>query len=232
MQRSVVLTVIIVMLSACSAEFDEIGRAPRLSPVGSGLDRNTSGYVAASYPAPEESTTWIGGPADLFRDKRARKAGDIVTVEISIDDKASLSNVSNRSRKSKADADLAFNYEVLGTVEADLSGGGKVNSNTSSSGQGATERSEKVRLSIAAVVTDVLPNGFLIVNGTQEIQVNFETRVLGVGGVVDPRDISDSNIVPYEKIAEARVSYGGRGRLTEVQQPGWGQQVWDAITPF
>jgi flagellar L-ring protein precursor FlgH len=213
---------------------DEVGVAPQLSPVGSGLVvAAADSDVAQAYPLPEEgSGGWIGGPADLFRDQRAHGAGDIVTVLISIDDKASLNNNSNRSRKSQAGADLSFGYDVLGVVGADLNGEGDVNSNSSSSGQGSTVRSEKIKLSIAAVVTGVLPNGNLLINGSQEILVNYESRILRIAGVVHPRDISSDNTVSYEKIAEARISYGGRGRISEVQQPGWGQQLWDRITPF
>jgi len=110
--------------------------------------------------------------------------------------------------------------------------GSGITANTESKGKGAIERSEKINLVVAAVVTDVLPNGSLIINGSQEVRVNYELRVLSVSGLVDPRDISSENAVSYERIAEARISYGGRGRLMEVQQPGWGHQILDAVSPF
>ena len=87
-------------------------------------------------------------------------------------------------------------------------------------------------MSVAAVVTEILPNGNLVINGSQEVRVNYDMRVLNVTGIVRPRDITGNNVVAYDKIAEARISYGGRGRAMEVQQPAWGQQVFDKVTPF
>ena len=87
-------------------------------------------------------------------------------------------------------------------------------------------------MSVGAVVTDVLPNGNLIVSGSQEVRVNYELRVLNIAGIVRPRDISKENTIAYNKIAEARISYGGRGRMMEVQQPGWGQQIFDRFRPL
>lgn len=219
-------------LAGCVQAVEDLGRAPALSPVGSGLHESAAGAVEAAFPAAAAGTTWIGGNADLFRDQKARRPGDIVTVFVDIDDKASLNNNSNRSRKSKADAGLGLNYSLMGIVGADIKGDGAVNSSSSSAGQGTTVRAEKVSVSIAAVVTGVLPNGLFVIQGSQEVLVNFEARVLTISGLVHPKDISSANRIAYDKIAEVRVSYGGRGRLIEVQQPGWGQQVWDQVTPF
>ena len=160
------------------------------------------------------------------------RAADLLTVKIAIDDEATLNSTSNRSRRSSADGEVGLSYDVMGVVKADVNGTGNVDSNTSSAGQGTTARSEKVELAVAAMVTRVLPNGYLLIEGSQEIEVNFEQRVLHVSGVVRPVDISPNNSISYEKIAEARISYGGRGRITEVQQPGWGQQIWDRVSPF
>ena len=180
----------------------------------------------------EPSGNWIGGSGDFFRDARAQRAGDIITVKIEINDQATLNNTSNRSRKSSADANLGFNYDIMGIVEADVNGEGDVNSNSSSSGQGTTARSERIQMSVAAIVTRVMPNGYLLIEGSQEVLVNFEQRRLNVAGLIRPADISPDNTISYEKIAEARIAYGGKGRLSEVQQPGWTQQIWDRISPF
>ena len=158
-----------------------------------------------------------------------------MTVKISIKDKASFDNTSERSRDSKRNLNLDtsynFNYPFL-TGKGDGKLDSSVNSGTSTKGAGAITRSESIELLVAAVVSDVLPNGNLVISGTQEVRVNFELRVLSVAGVVRPRDIATDNTISYDKIAEARIAYGGRGRITEVQQPGWGQQLYDLISPF
>ena len=163
------------------------------------------------------------------------RVGDVVTVKISIKDKASLDSTSERSRNSSHNLAYDLKYD-LNTPIAKGKGDGTIGSNldskTSSKGEGTITRSESIELLVAAVVTDVLPNGNLVVSGTQEVRVNFEVRVLSVAGVLRPRDIATDNTVSYDKIAEARISYGGRGRITEVQQPGWGQQVIDLLSPF
>lgn len=221
------------MLSGCSPDMEDIGQAPPLTPVGQGVG------MAANQPALADVETlsepgqgWIGGNADYFRDARASRRGDLLTVNIEINDKATLNSTSNRSRNSSADGGIGFNYDVMGVVEADIKGKGDVTSNTSSAGQGTTARSERVELSVAAMVTRVMPNGYLLIEGSQEVLVNYEQRTLHVSGLVRPIDISPTNSISYEKIAEARISYGGRGRISEVQQPGWGQQIWDRVTPF
>lgn len=219
--------------AGCSTDFETVGRAPPLSPVGSGVGDSAHGAAVEKVAAlAQQPASWVGGSADYFRDARASRAGDIITVRIAINDRASLSNTSNRSRKSAAGADLGFTYDVMGVVGADISGKGSVNSSSSASGQGSTVRSERIDLAVAAVVTRVLPNGFLLIEGSQEVLVNFEQRTLRVAGLIRPADIAPDNSISYEKIAEARISYGGRGRVTEIQQPGWGQQIWDRVSPF
>ncbi|MBI2720115.1 MAG: flagellar basal body L-ring protein FlgH [Rhizobiales bacterium] len=231
--KAPLVAAVALLLAACSTDIQDIGQAPALTPVGSGIRAGAASSSLAgvtAFAARDEG--WTGGSADFFRDARARKEGDIITVRIAINDQATLNNTSNRSRKSNAAGDLGLNYSLLGAVGADVKGAGKVNSSTSSAGQGSTARSEKIDLAIAAVVTSVLPNGYLVVEGSQEILVNFEQRTLHVAGIIHPTDITPENSISYEKIAEARISYGGKGRLTEVQQPGWTQQIWDRISPF
>lgn len=221
-----------LLLAGCATSMEDFNDAPGMSPVGADLSTPQPQMAAARATVFTGSTSaWQGGPADYFRDARARQAGDLLTVRISVNDKAALNNSSNRSRKSNSNADANmdigfFNLMAQGTGNAD------VTSNSSASGQGATVRSEKIALALAAVVKEVLPNGLLLIEGSQEILVNYEKRRLVVQGLVNPRDVTPDNSISYEKIAEARISYGGQGRLSEVQQPGWGQQLWDKFTPF
>ena len=225
------------LLGGCADKLADIGREPNLTPVGSGLNPNRTPIVVPprAQAARQDNSFWHDASADLFRDPRAMRAGDVVTVKISIKDKASLDSTSERSRDSSSNHayNLAYDINAAGIQKKGEAGlGGNASAKTSTKGEGTVTRSESIELLVAAVVTDVLPNGNLVVSGTQEVRVNFEVRVLSVAGILRPRDIATDNTVSYDKIAEARISYGGRGRITEVQQPGWGQQLVDMLAPF
>jgi len=226
------------ILCACAADHHEIGREPHLSPVGSGLRPN---MIPVAHTEPPrfsyrlDNSLWSDTGADLFRDPRARRIGDVVTVKIAIKDKASLDNKTNRSRNASKSLGLFGSYGFDKTSrtydwEAELEA--ELDSKTASKGEGKISRSESIQLRVAAVVSSILPNGNLVISGSQEVRVNHELRVLTVAGVIRPRDIEPDNTISYDKIAEARISYGGRGRLMEVQQPPLGQQVLDMIIPF
>ena len=236
-RKSIMILTGLALLGGCADKIADLNREPHLTPVGSGLNPNrTPMAMQGRVQAPRhDNSFWQDASADLFRDPRAMRVGDVVTVKISIKDKASFDNTSERSRDSKRNLNLDtsynFNYPFL-TGKGDGKLDSSVNSGTSTKGAGAITRSESIELLVAAVVSDVLPNGNLVISGTQEVRVNFELRVLSVAGVVRPRDIATDNTISYDKIAEARIAYGGRGRITEVQQPGWGQQLYDLISPF
>lgn len=226
-----------LLATACAADPREINREPPLTPVGAGLYHERIPIRSEPVPPPSYrpgNSLWQDTGADLFRDTRAMKVGDVVTVKISIKDKASLDNTSERSRDSKLNFGLDLAYDMNTPIKGKGDGkiDSKITSGTSSKGEGAITRSESINLLVAAVVTDVLPNGNLVISGTQEVRVNYEVRVLGVAGIVRPRDIATDNTISYDKIAEARISYGGRGRVMEVQQPAYGQQLLDIISPF
>jgi flagellar L-ring protein precursor FlgH len=210
-----------------------------MTPIGDGMTASVSQIVAPAKPHPEPArySLWPSGKESMFHDHRARTEGDVITVLIQINDWASLDNSTKRSRGADLSAFFGAEYSLddksSGASEKFTSGGkGSAGSDSTFTGKGSIGRSEKIKLSIAAVITKRLPNGNFILSGSQEVRVNNELRVLRVSGIVRPEDISQDNTISYDRIAEARISYGGRGRISEVQQPGWGQQIWDIINPF
>jgi len=238
MIRNILIALMAVTLSGCGGvQLNEIGKEPAMSPVGSGM---VTGSIAAdTYPAspPQKSgslgrsSLWNDRQSRLFTDPRALSPGDILTVRIAINDRAKFKNESDRSRTAARSLDLGIAGDWNG-AGGSAAGSGEIGSNTSTSGAGETTRSENLVLSVAAVVGEVLPNGNLVIKGSQEVRVNAELRILTIAGIVRPSDIGPDNTISYERIAEARVSYGGRGRLTEVQQPPYGQQFIDQVSPF
>ena len=215
-------------MAGCASRPSELAREPVLTPVGAGLQPNIVPHdlPPPRGPPPAFNSLYTDG-ASLYRDPRATKRGDVLTIRIFIDDKATLGNNTDRS----LDSEVTNKFDA-GLNATTISGSFDSASKSSANGQGTIDRSEKLQTSIAAVVTEVLPDGNLVVSGSQEVRVNFELRQLSVAGIIRPHDISKDNTIPYEKIAEARISYGGRGRLSEVQQPGWGQQLYDNLKPF
>jgi len=220
-------------LSGCLNERSRLFVAPPMSPVGSGFVASTdpSVYELAPVRRPVGPSLFEDGAANLFIDSRAMRVGDLLTVVIMMNDKASFGNTTGRSQTAQESMgfDWVFNQNQFQNKVNAL---GDINSSSSSNGQGSIDRSEKVQFTVAAVVTHVLPNGNLVISGSQEVRVNFEKRVLHVAGIVRPRDINKDNTILYDKIAEARISYGGEGRISEVQQPAWGQQIFDSLKPF
>lgn len=235
--RVILVALAPLALSACAAKLQDIGREPNMTPVGAGLTPRVVPIV--STPPPKvvyrgDKSLWQDASADLFKDRRALNVGDVMTVKISIKDKAELDNETNRSRDSSIDAGIASSYAdgvpLKPRTGVDFSAG--IDNKSETKGKGEINRRESIELLVAAIVTEILPNGNLVISGSQEVRVNYEMRVLQVSGIVRPRDISADSSVSYEKIAEARIAYGGRGRLNEVQQPGWGQQLIDNVYPF
>ena len=221
-------------LGACHSNVAELGRQPVLTSVGAGLAAPREPLpvtFGALGPRSGYHSTWSPGSAELFQDPRARNVGDVITVNIAINDKAQFDNTSERSRSQKSSLGFDFGYGVSGLKDSATADTG-IRSGTETKGAGNIDRKETLSLSVAAVVTEVLPNGNVLIAGSQEVRVNNEVRVLQVAGIVRPRDISRRNTIDYDKIAEARVSYGGRGRITDVQAPTLGQQIFETVAPF
>lgn len=235
----------VLLLSGCGAaeRISEIGQAPDLSPISNPTLAANYQPVALPMPAPEPverqaASLWRPGSRAFFRDQRAGRVGDILTVTIDIDDSAALSNTTSRTRATGEDANLnaLLGYEAdLHQVFPETIDPGNLaayDSSSTNTGSGSVDRDEQISLRIAALVTQVLPNGNMVVQGRQEVRVNFELRELLISGVIRPEDIRADNTVGYDQIAEARISYGGRGQLTDVQQPRYGEQLFDIIMPF
>jgi flagellar L-ring protein precursor FlgH len=181
------------------------------------------------------NSLWRNGSRAFFKDQRAHQIGDILTVKVNFSDKAAIDNETKRSRENKEDtgADAFFGKKKIPFTGTGVPGRLLTADSTSSSdGKGSIARQEALKTNVAAVVTQVLPNGNLVIEGKQEIRVNYEIRELVVGGIVRPEDIESDNTLDSSKIAQARIAYGGRGQITDVQQARYGQQVLDVLLPW
>lgn len=227
----------------CSAinRLSQIGEQPKLTAI----DNPTTqpGYKPVQMPMPKPETVsynanslWRNGSRAFFKDQRAARVGDLLTVTVNFTDKANIANETQRSRTNKEDSGITdfAGSKLLGASAQKVLPGRLLtaDSTASSDGKGSVQRQENLQTSVAAVVTQVLPNGNLVVEGKQEIRVNMEIRELIVAGIVRPEDIQSDNTIDSSKIAQARISYGGRGQISDVQQPRYGQQVMDVLLPF
>ncbi len=236
MRRSVALFPLLaaLALTGCWNSPNEFMREPLFSPVGAGLLSEETAAIQgpqALVPQPPPA----GPPPSLYVEPRITHVGDIVTVIIAINDKATLGNSTGRSQTTKDGVTIDYGFNN-GSASSSSNQPAKIlgdlSSTSGTQGQGNIDRSEQIQVSVAAVVTRVLPNGNLVISGSQEVRVNYELRQLTVAGIVHPSDISLNNTIAYDHIAEARISYGGRGRVNDFQQPSWGQQIYDTVRPF
>lgn len=205
-------------------------------------------YAPISWPVPDKGSSkhhrttnslWSGTSKTFFSDARAKNVGDILMVKVEIQDKAELDNKTERKRNNLEDLDLpgvfGFEDKLLDSLPGDIKSPQNilsVSGTTDSTGEGIIEREEIIETEVAAVITQVLPNGNFVITGTQEIRVNYEVRQLTIAGIISPKAISESNQVALNQIAEARVSYGGRGLISDLQQPRIGNQIVDILSPF
>ncbi|WP_341701910.1 flagellar basal body L-ring protein FlgH [Ferrovibrio sp.] len=246
-------------LGACNfSRLADIGQPPQMSKIDNPTEKRDYRPVSLPMPSPEvaprqANSLWRPGARQFFKDQRAARVGDILTVNVNIQDRATVQNNTSTSRSNSEGQGLT---NFLGIESAALAAGGVatgagvgsalnrvfnnanpedlVNMNSSSQvqGQGQINRQEQVTVNVAGIVTQVLPNGNLVVQGRQEIRINNEIRELLVQGIVRPEDITATNTVSHTQMAEARIAYGGRGQLSDVQQARWGQQIYDIIFPF
>jgi flagellar L-ring protein FlgH len=237
------LLVILSVASGCSSidRLSQIGEKPKLTEIENPTAQ--PGYKPVQMPMPKPETVsynanslWRNGSRAFFKDQRASRIGDILTVTVNITDKANIANETQRSRTNKEDSGITdfIGAKTLGAQAQKVLPGRilTADSTASSDGKGSVNRQEALQTNVAAVVTQLLPNGNLVVEGKQEIRVNFEIRELIVAGIVRPEDIQSDNTIDSSKIAQARIAYGGRGQITDIQQPRYGQQVMDVLLPF
>lgn len=230
-------------LGGCSSidRLASIGEKPALTAIENPTTQ--PGYKPVQMPMPKPevasynaNSLWRSGSRAFFKDQRARQVGDIMTVTVNFTDRANIANETQRSRSSKEDSgvtDFLGSKLIQNPATAALPGRLLTTDSASSSdGKGSVVRQEALQTNVAAVVTQVLPNGNLVVEGKQEIRVNYEIRELIVAGIVRPEDIQSDNTIDSSKIAQARIAYGGRGQISDVQQPRYGQQVMDVLLPF
>jgi flagellar L-ring protein precursor FlgH len=233
------------VLIGCNApgRLSEIGRGPQFSEIQNPTESPTWRPISMPMPAPREpvgnpNSLWRPGSRAFFRDQRAAQVGDILTVLVQIRDEAQLENSSTRSRNNSESLGLPAMLGLQSSINRifpnDVSASNLVqgNSTSGSTGTGQIQRTETVTLRVAATVTQILPNGNFVVAGRQEVRVNNEMRELGVNGVLRPQDIQSDNTVRHDRLAEARIAYVGRGTISDVQQPRYGQQLLDIILPF
>ncbi len=239
------VALLVFSLSGCLKRLTEVGETPELSAIDGDITARDDypGTIQTPMPAPEPTVTsanslWRPGSRAFFKDLRANRVGDIVTVVIEVADSASLSNATARSRNNDEQLSISALGGLEDTVtrvlpgEPDLGNLYGIDSETNNAGQGTIERNENIRMRVAAIVTQALPNGNMVIYGRQELRVNYEIRELHVAGIIRPQDIESGNAISFEKIAEARVAYGGRGQIHDVQQPRYGSQVADILLPF
>jgi flagellar L-ring protein precursor FlgH len=237
------LLTIVSVASGCSSidRLSQIGETPKLSAIENPTAQ--PGYKPVQMPMPKPevvsynaNSLWRNGSRAFFKDQRAHQIGDILTVTVNITDKANIANETQRDRTSKEQADINdfAGSKLLSGNAAKVLPGALLNTDSTSQydGKGSVQRQEALQTNVAAVVTQVLPNGNLVVEGKQEIRVNFEIRELIVAGIVRPEDIQSDNTIDSSKIAQARIAYGGRGQIFDFQQPRYGQQVTDVLLPF
>ncbi|MDR1026265.1 MAG: flagellar basal body L-ring protein FlgH [Lactobacillus sp.] len=235
-------------ISGCSSmwqKLQEVPDGPQLSQIENPVEKED--YAPVSLPMPERhasnragaNSLWKKGSTGFFKDQRAANIGDIITVKVSAKDAAKIENETEAKRDNNTESlSIAklFGYEEYSKDYlpdgVDSKALVDINSNREISADGKIDRKETISVTMAAVVTQVLPNGNLVIVGTQEIRVNTELRQLSVKGIIRRADISSDNSIESSKIAELRVSYGGRGVISDIQQPRYGSQILDIILPF
>jgi len=241
---SILVGAILGLVAACTT-IETLGQPPALDPPQAGTEHTAMmtfglprGFEPVSPTGDTAASLWTGARGSLLGDRRAMQRGDILTVVIEINDSAAITNSTDRSRTGTQEANVGALFGIPEAIDSRLPGGlgfepgVSLDSNSTFSGDGSVRRNEQLTLRVAATVVEVLPNGVLSVEGSQQVRVNSELRELLVSGFVRPEDVSRQNEITYDNLASARISYGGRGLITDVQQPRIGQEAAEQLLPF
>lgn len=230
-----------LLLSGCGAlgRLSDIGRPPSMTPIADPTAARN--YHPLTMPMPplqppptQPASLWRPGSRAFFRDQRAAQVGDLLTVLVDITDNADFENNSTATRSGTEAMAIPNFFGLKGKIASAITGANSLstNSNNGNIATGTIKRNETMTLRLAGVITQVMPNGNLVVAARQEVRVNSELRILQVSGIVRPQDIAGDNTVTHDRMAEARISYGGNGQLTDLQTPRYGQQLMDIVLPF
>ena len=235
--KAIAVALLGACMTGCAAvdRIENIGSAPKLSPLGNPANARLVSEIPAPAPISHAGNSlWQPGARSFFHDPRASHVGDVITVNVSVADAAKISNTTSRTRANSDDANLTNFFGPETVLPKAMTPGSlvKMGSDTSNVGAGSVNRSESINMTLAALVAQVLPNGNLVIDGHQQVRVNSELRDLKVTGIVRTEDITSANTVDLTQIAEARISYGGVGTVSDVQQPRYGSQLYDIIMPW
>lgn len=236
-------SILLVLGASACGRVGQVGRVPQMTEAqqSAEFDAMTSPELAIeTLPVRPDgaASLWTTSQNSLVADRRAANRGDILTVVIEINDQATIQNSSGRSRSASDKVSIPAMAGLPQRIDEALPEGASMDELAEASGSstfkgsGNISRKDKITLRVAATVIERLPNGVLRIEGTQEVRVNYEVRVLTVSGFVRPSDIGRKNEIAYDRIAGARISYGGRGQISDVQQPRYGQQVADILLPY
>ena len=231
------------LLTGCAAidRIKQLGEPVALAPIDNPTAKPGYKPVQMPMPSPQPASynpnsLWRNGSRAFFNDQRAHIVGDILTVKVNINDTAQFQDQTQLSRTTTEDTEITnfIGANTIGNAAKAVLPGSilTASGNSQMNGQGNINRNDQLVTNVAAVVTQLLPNGNMVIEGKQKVRLNTAVRELIVAGVVRPEDIQSDNTIELPKIAEARLAYGGRGTLTNIQTERWGQQVVDVALPF
>lgn len=231
------ITILGALLCSCSAvnRIENIGATPKMAPVGNPADSKIVKAIPATPPITHtDNSLWQVNAKSFFSDPRASRVGDVITVNVTVADSANLQDTTSRSRTNSDAANLTNFFGLESVMPKGMNPANLVNmgSSTSNVGGGSVNRQESINMTLAALVAQVLPNGNLVIDGHQQVRVNNELRDMRVTGIVRREDITQANSVNLSQIAEARITYGGQGTVSDMQQPRYGSQLFDILMPW